>query len=169
MSNNIPKITDDQAVNLVRGAMSHRASWMARMYFEMQKYLPQETAEKIVRAAVKSHGYDKATAAVEKVFHGEMPTSEKMSQAVFSDFSKKVFEVDVKALNDDTLQMEFSYCPLLKAWRDMGCSESDCAILCDMAMEGDRGIAAGTGHEFFLGETIAENFPHCQLKYSRKK
>lgn len=167
--NNIPKITDEEIVTQVRNAIGHRASWMARIYLETKKYLPQETAEQIVRTAIRSHSNDKATAAVKNVFHGEMPTSEKMSQAVFSQLSRKIFEVDVKELDDDIIKMEFGYCPLLKAWRDMGCSDSDCEKLCDMAMDGDRGIAAATGHEFTLGETIAGNHPCCQIKYSRKK
>lgn len=51
-----------------------------------------------------------------------------------------VFEMDVKDVQDDRFELEFHYCPLVKAWQKQGCTDEEISNLCDWAMCGDRGI-----------------------------
>ena len=42
------------------------------------------------------------------------------------------------ACGDGKLSVEFHYCPLVAAWKKLGASDEECAVLCDIAMDGDR-------------------------------
>ena len=55
-----------------------------------------------------------------------------------------VFEMDVKDVQDDRFELEFHYCPLVKAWQKQGCTDEEISNLCDWAMCGDRGIGEAT-------------------------
>ena len=70
--------------------------------------------------------------------------------------------------NADRLEIEFHYCPLLKAWQDLGFDAATCEKLCDMAMDGDRNIAKAMGYEFHLGDTIAKGCKTCQISFFKK-
>ena len=77
----------------------------------------------------------------------------------------------VAALRDkekDTLEVEFHYCPLLKAWQKMGYDDEKLAKLCDIAMDGDRGIAAGLGCTIDITDTLAKGCPTCKIAYHKK-
>ena len=47
----------------------------------------------------------------------------------------------------DNLKVEFNYCALVNAWKKLGFDDEKIALLCDIAMEGDRGIAEVMGLE----------------------
>ena len=36
---------------------------------------------------------------------------------------------------DDSLYLDFHYCPLVKAWQKAGCTDEEIARLCDIAMQ----------------------------------
>ncbi len=90
---------------------------------------------------------------------------------VFStETSKKVFEMDYTESSDDKLSVEFHYCPLVSAWLKQGFSDEDIAKLCDIAMDGDRGIAGKLpDFEFELGKTIAQGNAVCEINFIKKK
>ena len=76
-----------------------------------------------------------------------------------------VFEMNILAVSDNELSIDFGYCPLVAAWQKLGCSDEQIERLCDIAMEGDRGIARSFGGKLELGETIAEGHNKCQLRF----
>jgi hypothetical protein len=52
-----------------------------------------------------------------------------------------LFEQEFKALGDSYAQKDFSRCPHLEAWREMGCTEDEISALClDMISYGDYGM-----------------------------
>jgi len=53
------------------------------------------------------------------------------------------------------------------AWQEQGCSDEKISKLCDIAMEGDRGIAKSFGCELQLGETIANGGTRCEIRFKR--
>lgn len=79
------------------------------------------------------------------------------------------FENRVVKINDDTVHIEMHYCPLLSAWKKLGFSDEDCALFCDIAMEGDRKFARDMDAEFSLTKKIAEGDDCCDLKFTRIK
>ncbi|NLF26955.1 MAG: L-2-amino-thiazoline-4-carboxylic acid hydrolase, partial [Clostridiales bacterium] len=57
---------------------------------------------------------------------------------------------------------------LVSAWQKLGLDDETCALLCDIAMEGDRGAAEGLGLDFELSGTIAEGCGACHLCFKTR-
>ena len=68
---------------------------------------------------------------------------------------------------DDNLDIDFHYCPLVKAWQKQGCSYEEIQTLCDQAMCGDRGIAESFGCHLELPKTIARGDDICEIHFVR--
>lgn len=161
---NKPKITDDEMVNNVRKAIEHRATWMGLICDEAKK--EGVDYEKIGRAAISKCGH----------FHGanfnamrENDTVEGFKDAFLDELGQKLFEMEITECTDEELKVEFHYCALVNAWVKQGFDQETIKTFCDMAMDGDRGIAAENGLDFELGETIANGDPICALCFRKKK
>ena len=50
-----------------------------------------------------------------------------------------------------------------------GATDDQIAKLCDIAMQGDRGIAGSFGCELQLGQTIATGHDKCEIRFMRSK
>lgn len=164
MSNikNVPNQVDEVgAVN--RAQIEHRATWMGLIYDEMVK--AGIDGESIIRKAIKRCGH----------IHGENikkrctdPNNcEDFRKAFLSDLVVKTF--DMRPINADknSLTVDFHYCALITAWQKLGFDDKTCDLLCDMAMEGDRGIAEVMGLNFELGDTIAKGCETCKLRFQK--
>jgi hypothetical protein len=82
----------------------------------------------------------------------------------------KIFEMDVKELSSDKFEVHFHYCPLVSAWKKQAASDQRCETLCDMAMDGDRGIvSAFPKFRFELGDTIAKGGTGCVITITKVK
>lgn len=62
-----------------------------------------------------------------------------------------VFEMKILACPDDQLGIDFHYRPLVAAWQAQGVSDGQIEKLCDIAMQGDRGIVSAFVCELNLG------------------
>ena len=76
--------------------------------------------------------------------------------------------MDIRRCDDDHLDIDFHYCPLVKAWQKQGCTDEQIAMMCDHAMCGDRGIGEAFGVDLELPGTIAKGDPTCQSRYVRR-
>jgi len=77
--------------------------------------------------------------------------------------------MDVKT-TDEELNIEFHYCPLVEAWKKLTGDEVKISKLCEIAMEGDRGIVSKFDKFVFrLGNTIANGDKTCQVLIKKKK
>ncbi len=160
---NTPKITDDEIVNKVRDAIEHRATWMGLMFDEAKK--AGVDFEPIGRAAISRCGH----------FHGinfnslkSADTVPAFKEAFLNELGQKLFEMEITKCDDEELKVEFHYCALVNAWVKQGFDPKNIEVLCDMAMDGDRGIAAENNLDFTLGDTIAAGCPTCSLTFKRK-
>ena len=88
-------------------------------------------------------------------------------KGLFGKPAQMVFEMDVKDVQDDRFELEFHYCPLVKAWQKQGCTDEEISNLCDWAMCGDRGIGEAYGCDLDLPKTIARGDDVCHLIYHR--
>ncbi|MFZ3151977.1 MAG: L-2-amino-thiazoline-4-carboxylic acid hydrolase [Anaerolineaceae bacterium] len=162
---NQPNQTDDPLVNEVRSAIEHRATWM---YFLMKEARDKGLEwDDFARRAIRNTG----TIHGQRIHEGfEEPTSLEDFEKIFGvGTSRKVFEMEVIQENDQAYQLDFHYCPLVTAWQKLGVSGEEIQHLCDIAMDGDRGIAANFPQvEFELGQTIAQGYPVCQLCFKPK-
>ncbi|MBR2789741.1 MAG: L-2-amino-thiazoline-4-carboxylic acid hydrolase, partial [Eggerthellaceae bacterium] len=98
---------------------------------------------------------------------GEGKSLKGLKKALFGLFARRVFEMDILRCDDDHLDIDFHYCPLVKAWQKQGCTDEEIAELCDHAMCGDRGIAESFGADLSLPQTIAKGADTCQIRFHR--
>lgn len=146
----------------LRSAIEHRATWFYMLVDEAVKR--GLDMDDFARAAIFNCG----------CFHGSHKFAKTADLTVFgptfaTENVKNIFEMDVTTTPDE-MYIEFHYCPLVSAWLKLTDDEEKIAHLCDIAMDGDRGIASEYPEfEFELGKTIAKGDPVCQVWLKRKK
>jgi len=167
MPNNNTQSSIDEMAAVNRKQIEHRAMWMALIYDEMVK--AGIDGEAVIRRAIKRCGR----------IHGEElkgrcndPNNiEDFKKAFLNDVGMKTFEMRVVDgdVSDKaaSLNIDFHFCALVNAWKKLGFDDKTCALLCDMAMDGDRSIAEVMGLQFELGRTIAQGCPDCQLRFRK--
>ncbi len=160
MIKNNPTISDSDTINL-RNFIEHRASWMALLLDEAKK--EGVDPEKIGRSAVFRMGQ----------IHGQKfkdaKNMKEFAEKFLPDHIRKVFEMEIVNLTDDTLEVHFGYCPLVAAWQKLGLSDDTIELYCDIAMDGDRGISSVNGMELTLDGTIAQGKDKCIAIFKKVK
>jgi len=156
---------ETKLVSEVRKAIEHRATWMYLLLKEARdRGLDWDD---FAREAVRETG----------CFHGQLrrekmedPTSmEEFSTVFAAGTSRDVFEMEVLDADKERYYLDFHYCPLVSAWEKQGASPEEIEQLCDIAMDGDRGIASQfPAFEFTLGKTLAQGHPVCQIRFDKK-
>lgn len=83
---------------------------------------------------------------------------------------RNIYEMETITSDAERLYIDFHYCPYVAQWLKMGRSPEEIDTLCDIAMEGDRGIGSRfSGFKFELGKTIAQGHHVCQIRFDTKK
>lgn len=147
--------------DLLRGAIEHRATWFALL---VQAAAEQGLDKEFARSAIFKCGQ----------FHAKTKYPKTDDLEVFADaFANPdvvgVFEMDVHK-SPEHLDVDFHYCPLVAAWQKLGLPEEELPLLCDMAMDGDRGIVSDyDSFEFHLGKTIAKGDDVCEIRIKKVK
>lgn len=158
MIKNIPE-DRGQHIKDLRDAIEHRASWMYLLIKEAQKKgLDTSFAHDAIKACGCFHGDNKYT-----------KTDDLMAFA--PEFANQnvvdIFQMDVKT-SPEEMAIDFHYCPLVSAWKKLGATDEECAELCQIAMDGDRGIASTFPYfEFNLGKTIAAGDDICEVRFKK--
>jgi hypothetical protein len=152
----------NKLIRAVRATLEHRAAWLFLLLDEAEK--AGIKTEKFSRAAIMRCG----------CYQGNKLSSEAgtkslrgLKKKLFNLPARMVFEMKVLSSDDDRLDIDFHYCPLVAAWQEQGCTDEQIAKLCDIAMEGDRGIAKSFGCRLDLGETIAKGGSRCEIRFRR--
>ncbi|HSK68967.1 MAG TPA: L-2-amino-thiazoline-4-carboxylic acid hydrolase [Candidatus Limnocylindria bacterium] len=157
----------DEVVSVNRSQIEHRATWMALIYDEMKK--AGIDAEPIIRRAIRRTGR----------IHGENFRGKCPDPSNCEDFEKaflggehsigpRTFNMKNIRSDRDNVTVNFNYCALVAAWQKLGFDDATIDLLCDMAMEGDRGIADAMGLELDLGDTIAKGRATCDLHFKKQ-
>lgn len=148
----------------IRELLEHRAIWMYLLCDEAKKKgLPPE---EYAPAAIKRCGLYQGANLRKKAGGGD--SLKGLKKTLFSKAAQWVFEMEIKQCTDDNLDIDFHYCPLVKAWQDQGATDEEIAVLCDHAMCGDRGIAEAFGCELDLPKVIAKGDDVCQIRFVRR-
>ena len=148
----------------IREQLEHRALWMYLLCDEARKKgLPPE---EYAPAAIKRCGLFQGANLRKKAGGGS--SLKGLKKTLFTKPAQWVFEMKVLRCDDDHLDIDFHYCPLVKAWQKQGCSDEEISKLCDCAMCGDRGIAASFGAELDLPATIARGDKCCEIRFVRR-
>lgn len=145
----------------LRDGIEHRATWF---YYMIQEAKKRGLDYDFARDAVKGCG----------CFHGENKYTmtdnlTKFAPEFVSDNVRNIFEMET-TVTEDEFNIEFHYCPLVEAWKKLTDDEEEIALLCDIAMDGDRGIASVFPEfEFELGKTIAKGDSTCEVCFRKVK
>lgn len=160
---NEPKIKNF-LITGIREQLEHRALWMYLLIDEAKKkgLDPKEYVPEAIERCGHYHGKMHR----EKAGGGE--SLKGLKKVLFGKFAQMVFEMKILRCDDDHLDINFHYCPLVKAWQKQGCSEEEISFLCDCAMCGDRGIGKEFGCELDLPKTIGRGDDECQIRYVRR-
>lgn len=156
---NVPR-HNNFLMKAIRGTLEHRAVWLYLLLKEAAKkgVAWEEIGYPAVKACGNMHGKDLVALGGTSSFRG-------LKKKLFTRPAQWVFEMQILETADEKLSIDFGYCPLVAAWQKLGCSDEDIKRLCDIAMEGDRGIAESYGGRLELGETIANGADKCQIRF----
>ncbi len=145
-------------IRAIRGTLEHRAQWLYLNLKEVEKkgITWEEAGMPAIRSCGSIHGRKLVQSGGSRSFKG-------LKKTLFTLPARMVFEMKILKTTDDELKIDFGYCPLVGAWQELGCDDDQIARLCDIAMEGDRGIARAFGGRLELGRTIANGHDRCEL------
>ena len=163
---NQPKNVQDDVINKLRAAIIHRGIWMGLILKEAkEKGLDWE---QIGHSAIFKTGCIHGEGIKERM---DVPGSlVSFGNTFFTEDIKRVFEIEVKKIDNEELKLEYGHCPLVTAWQQIGIEAEMLEKLCDIAMSGDRGISSRFEEfEFKLGKTIAQGHPVCEVCFTRKQ
>ena len=152
-------------INEVRKAIEHRATWM---YLLLKEARERGLAwDEFARPAIFATGCLNGQKKLAKM---QDPGSMKEFSTVFAgDTSRGVFEMELIKVDDESYHLDFHYCPLVAAWKELGATQEEIEHLCDIAMDGDRGVADQfEAFEFSLGDTIAAGGSVCQIRFDKR-
>lgn len=161
---NIPDHADT-TVEAVRNAIEFRATWFALLFDEMRK--AGVDAEKITRSAISRCGREIHGVRAAKAAEGRQINGYEQCAFSFNELMKKVFIMDPVTADENNADAYLHYCPLVAAWQKMGFSDEDISLLCDMVMDGDRGVADANGFKLHLGSTIGGGCDKCNIHFYR--
>lgn len=144
----------------IRELLEHRALWLYLLCDEAGK--KGMKWEDFAPAAIRRCGLYQGDNLVKK---GNTDSLKGLKKTLFTKPAQLVFEMDILRSDDDHLDIDFHYCPLVKAWQKQGCSDEEIARLCDIAMCGDHGIGECYGAKLELPKCIAKGDDVCSLRY----
>lgn len=144
----------------VRAAIEDRAVWLYLILKELCKEEKLKEIPEISRAIFKFGELKGA----------QMPPAESpgdWARGLITPVGEKVFQQRLVKDEHDEAVLEFSYCPLVEAWRKMGADEEEVAVLCKMARCGDHGRIASFPLKLGFDKLLAEGDEVCRLVVRR--
>lgn len=89
--------------------------------------------------------------------------------AFLNDHNIKQFHMELVSLTDDEAVVHFHYCPMCGAWTKLTDNEKEIGMICDCAMDVDRGVFDLYEHiGFKLEKAIGCGDNVCELHFVRK-
>lgn len=169
MIKNEAAILDNEKANTLRGGIWTRATWMGLFYDEACKAGLAKEVEDILRRGIRRLGLQQGCEIRDSLLDedGELDLTRFQDQ-LLPPTSFATFEAEPVNVDGDTAEVVYHYCPLLKGWQDQGFDDERCALLCDIAMEGDGCVADGLGMTFELKQSIAHGYPTCHMFFRKK-
>jgi len=160
--NNNAKITFPVIVT-IRELLEHRALWLYFIYDEaIKKGIDISTlAETGINKCGIYQGKD-------LLKNGKTDSLKGLKRNLFGVFARKVFEMKIVKSSDDELEINFHYCPLVKAWQKQNCDDETIGKLCDIAMCGDRGIAESYNSRLEIKKTLSHKDEYCEIRFVKE-
>lgn len=154
-------MSDNQVVEKVREAIKDRALYLALLYRSFSKALPPDQVEKLAREAIYEYGRLKGQKDAGQI-SPEQWVDHHISKGSGAVFKSRIVK------EQDHCEQQMTYCPLLEAWKELGCSQEEIDLLCDIAMEVDRGRADYHSISLEIPERMGRGDPSCRLVLRRR-
>lgn len=166
MSNikNTAHILNNEKINIRRSAIEQRARWTYAIYNEAKN--DGTDIEQAMRRAIYKVGLQNGNKEKEKL--GDNITASKYGKYFCTKPLNETFEKKIIKDEENHFECSLNYCPLIKAWQEMGCDDETCALLCDIATEGDKAVAKAVGLDLEIKTTIAKGNDYCHLIFRSK-
>mgnify|MGYP000487830735 CR=1 FL=1 len=119
--------SEDVGVQKTRSAIEDRALYLALLYRSFATALPAGEAERLAREAIYEYGRIKGER------DGRRITAEEWVRGHVAKGSAAVFESRIVE-GEDCCEQQMTYCPLIEAWRKLGCSQDEIDLLCDLSL-----------------------------------
>lgn len=157
-------IHNEEEVVALRNGFIQRARWMKLLIDQLKK--SGDDWEEKAREAIRIYGSANGVR-----FQSEMscPCVAELPNFVGAKWARKIYEIDVLEESEQKYAIDFHYCPLVAGWQMEGCTDEEIALLCDIAMDGDRSMAESVGVNFELGKRIANGDDVCELRFTNLK
>ena len=158
---NLPK-RNNFILKAIRGTLEHRATWLYLLLKEAEKRGAawEDIGYPAVRVCGHMHGRELVVLSGTNSLKG-------LKKKLFTLPAQLIFEMKILESTDTKLSIDFGYCPLVAAWQKLCCNDEEIQRLCDIAMEGDRGIAESFGGKMALGGTIAGGDKKCRIRFTK--
>jgi len=155
----------NESYEVNRQQIEHRAEWLALIYDELKK--SGADAEGILRRAVRRCGHNTGERIKKqcKQTGGALDFGD-FKKNFLTPLAKETFSISGIQDTPSSLSIDFNYCALVESWKKLGFDAETIKVLCDIAMEGDRGMSEVLGLKFELGDVIAAGCKTCQLRFS---
>jgi len=151
----------EREVGNLRAAIEHRATWLYFLLDEARKN--GLDGDGFARKAIFRCGCYHGTTRF-----GDVANLREFAEAMINDVTRGVFAAETRELSDELFVFEFHYCPLVAAWRKLTDNGEEIKKLCDIAMDGDRGIVSTLDScEIEIKQTIAEGAETCRLEIKK--
>jgi hypothetical protein len=147
---------EEETIKRVREAIKDRATWFALLVRSFSKVLPSGEVERLAREAIYQFGTLKGKKDGKKISPDEW-VEKHMAKG-----SGAVFQSEI-AKGKDSSEQRMTFCPLVEAWKELGCSAEEIDLFCDIAMEGDRGRADFHGISWEIPKRLGKRDSFCQL------
>ncbi len=144
----------------LRGAVKDRALYLALLFRTFSRVLPREEVERLAREAIFEYGRLKGRADGQRLSAAEWVSRTPVGQ-------DSVFGTSVVKGPRECQEIMVS-CPLMEAWQEMGCTPEEINLLCDIAMEVDRGRADFHGLECLIERRMGRGDEDCRLVLRRR-
>ncbi|MCI8333175.1 MAG: L-2-amino-thiazoline-4-carboxylic acid hydrolase [Lachnospiraceae bacterium] len=155
----------DELVEAVRSAIEFRATWMGLIFDEMRK--AGVDAEGITRKAIRRCGREIHGVRAKNTVEGRPLDGQDLEKFSFNPLMQRVFEMKPVTSDKDNANAYLNYCPLVAAWQKMGFDDETIALLCDITMDGDRGVGDTNGFKLHLGSAIGNGCEKCNIHFYR--
>lgn len=146
----------DLIIEKVRAAIGDRALYLALLIRSFSTEIPTAQVERLARKAIYEFGRLKGQKDQQTM------TPDLWVDLHVSSGGADLFNSQTSKTDEQSVQ-QMSYCPLMAAWKTIGCSESEMDMLCDIAMEVDRGRADYHGIPYSITERMAKGDGCCRL------
>jgi len=143
-------------ITAMRGAIADRAAYLYMIYKALKRD-GRVDPETLLRGAIYEYGLAKGRANPVKT----------VGEWIKGGTSQEILEKEYLEAEEDSGRVKFTHCPHLEAWRKLGATDEECAILCDIAMLGDYGEMAAYGFKMELIKSLAKGDDCCELVVSR--